>query len=275
LCAAGHGYAVYAGVPVLLLDDEPHTHPVASRSLDIASGRLSLAVRGDANSNALDPVVRELLPATCGRLYMNAVGRRRGRWCISAARKGYSVMGIDPSLEGVFAARRVAKQLHVDADFIVADARHLPFADASFDVVFSYSVLQHFAKDDVRVALREARRVLRPGGVALIQLANRFGLRSIVNRRRAREPEEFDVRYWTPGELIATFEELIGPAELRIDGFFSLNAQRSDIHLLPYLARPVVYASEALRFVARLVRPLTYVADSLYVYACRARDAAA
>jgi SAM-dependent methyltransferase len=48
---------------------------------------------------------------------------------------------------------------------LVCDATHLPFADASFDFVFSSSVLEHI-RDRVPV-YRELRRCLRPGGLML------------------------------------------------------------------------------------------------------------
>ncbi len=50
-----------------------------------------------------------------------------------------------------------------NVDFAVADVHHLNLPDASFDVVHAHQVLQHLA-DPVR-ALREMRRVCRPGGL--------------------------------------------------------------------------------------------------------------
>lgn len=47
-----------------------------------------------------------------------------------------------------------------------SDLYQLPFAEASFDVAFAHSVLEHLA--DPLGALRELRRVLRPGGIAAI-----------------------------------------------------------------------------------------------------------
>ncbi len=55
----------------------------------------------------------------------------------------------------------------VDADLVVGDVHDLPFPDASFDVVHAHQVLQHVA-DPVR-ALREMRRVCRPGGVLAVR----------------------------------------------------------------------------------------------------------
>lgn len=50
-------------------------------------------------------------------------------------------------------------------DLRVADARALPFDDASFDVVACVSVIEHVAGDGDATAMAEMWRVLRPGGV--------------------------------------------------------------------------------------------------------------
>lgn len=50
-----------------------------------------------------------------------------------------------------------------------ADARDLPFPDASFDVVYSLSSIEHFgAPADIAASAREMGRVLRPGGHAVV-----------------------------------------------------------------------------------------------------------
>jgi SAM-dependent methyltransferase len=74
-----------------------------------------------------------------------------------------SVLSAAPSVDNV--------TLDVDEDAQVevhADARDLPFSDASFDAVLCSHVLEHIP-EDVDVA-REMARVLRPAGVALIQV---------------------------------------------------------------------------------------------------------
>jgi malonyl-CoA O-methyltransferase len=63
---------------------------------------------------------------------------------------------------------------------VEADAQHLPFADASFDLVFSNLMLQWLLPPDV--ALAEMRRVLKPGGLLL---ASSFGPETLQELRAA------------------------------------------------------------------------------------------
>lgn len=290
-CADGHRYPLEDGVPLLLVEEESPTHGACWLSLE---EERTAAVAG----SGVDPVVQELIAATCGRHYRHLVDRlpsypipelrlpaadgrlfleigcNWGRWCVAAARRGYLPVGVDPSLRAIQAARRVARQLGVRAFYVVADARHLPFGDATFAVAFSYSVFQHFAKPDTLASFDEVGRVLEPGGTALVQMANLYGARSLLNQaleRRFREPRElFDVRYWGPRELRGELERRIGPTQLAVDGFFTLNPQPTDLELLPRRYRGLVRASEALRRLAGLVPPLTYAADSLYALSRRA-----
>ncbi|MFW6056809.1 MAG: methyltransferase domain-containing protein [Chloroflexota bacterium] len=60
-----------------------------------------------------------------------------------------------------------------DTVYMVADARRLPFADDTFDLIVSDSTLDHFRDTcDIAVALRELARVLRTGGTLIITLDN-------------------------------------------------------------------------------------------------------
>jgi SAM-dependent methyltransferase len=194
------------------------------------------------------------------------VGCNWGRWTIASARAGFRPTGIDPSKKAIAAARRVAEQLEVAAEYVVGDARELPFADESFEVVFSYSVLQHLPKDDVRVVVGEIKRVLKPGGQAWIEMPNARGLLNLVRlvARGFSEGSGADVRYWRLGELRGAFAE-IGPVELLPDGFLTINPQPSDLDLLPRSARLVVRASERLRRASVRAPFLVRLADSVVV----------
>ena len=51
-----------------------------------------------------------------------------------------------------------AKQLGVKSRFIVGDACHMPFKENLFNYCFSYSVLQHFSREDVLKTLKEDQK---------------------------------------------------------------------------------------------------------------------
>lgn len=110
------------------------------------------------------------------------VGCGRGLLLVEAARRlrdGRAV-GIDVWSAGDQSGNRPASTLENAriagvADrvgVLTADARDLPFADASFDVVVSSAVLHNIhRRADRRRALREISRVLRPGGrVAILDI---------------------------------------------------------------------------------------------------------
>jgi len=168
--------------------------------LDFASGQ----------PQAIDPVVSFLVSATNGIAYKHQIGRLKdypipmlriprtvgkvfldigcnwGRWCVAAARNGYKVVGIDPSLGAIMAAKRVAKQLGIQAAFIVGDARFLPLRSSVVDYVFSYSVLQHLSRENVAVVVSEIARVLRVDGTCRVQMPTKFGVRCVYHQLRRR-----------------------------------------------------------------------------------------
>jgi ubiquinone/menaquinone biosynthesis C-methylase UbiE len=73
--------------------------------------------------------------------------------------------GVDISPEQVAFARSHLAELEVAADLRVAAGQALPFADSSFDHVWSMWLLEHMATAaDAVSVLKEARRVLVPGG---------------------------------------------------------------------------------------------------------------
>jgi SAM-dependent methyltransferase len=84
------------------------------------------------------------------------------------------------------------------AEFAVGQTTGLPFADASFDAIICIGVMAYVEDDDKTVS--EIARVLKPGGCAVIQLANRYApirleqrARWIVSRKVLRRaPDEED-----------------------------------------------------------------------------------
>jgi ubiquinone/menaquinone biosynthesis C-methylase UbiE len=68
--------------------------------------------------------------------------------------------------------------------FVQGDAENLPFADDSFDMVYSHGVLHH--TPDTPRTIREVYRVLAPGGRAIIMLYYRHSFNYQINLRMVR-----------------------------------------------------------------------------------------
>lgn len=91
--------------------------------------------------------------------------------------RGVSLQAMDYNPAYCEIARLRAERYDLTLPIIVAAGEHLPYPDASFDVVTCLDVLEHV--QDTEQVLREIKRVLRPGGVLLT---------SVPNRRAFRDP---------------------------------------------------------------------------------------
>ena len=95
-------------------------------------------------------------------------------------RAGARWTGIDLTSESVDRVRtRLTLRDLPYQDLRQGSVLDLPFADESFDVVFSHGVLHHVP--DIRQAQREIRRVLRPGGELVIMMYARWSLNYLVS----------------------------------------------------------------------------------------------
>lgn len=86
---------------------------------------------------------------------------------------GATVSGLDYSQPGIESARQLFAALGIQADLRSEDIFQTTFPDASFDVVFSAGVIEHF--DDPRDIVRRHAELLKPGGVAVISVPNYGG----------------------------------------------------------------------------------------------------
>jgi SAM-dependent methyltransferase/uncharacterized protein YbaR (Trm112 family) len=292
-CPSGHRYVVIDGIPFLIRDDVPHPHWVGQLAVDFANVR-NVPEEWRASPPAgteVDSFVQRAVSATNGNLYRAVsgklprypipsfprsygggkrlldVGCNWGRWTLAAAEVGFEAVGVDPSPEAVFAARRVARQLGLTARFVVGDARYLPFRDEGFDVGFSYGVWQHLSAENVELSAKELRRVVKPGAEILVQMASALGVRSVMQlaRRSFRPAREFEVRYWWPPRLVSSFSRCVGPTEFEAESYLSLCTQRRDLDLMTSGGAAVVRVSLGLIAMSKVVPGLRWVADSVWL----------
>ena len=92
-------------------------------------------------------------------------------WAKSSPR---SLTGVDLTERAVQQTQERLALAGLDSDLRVADAERLPFADASFDLVYSWGVLHH--SPNTPAGIDEVYRVLRPGGIARVMVYHRYSV---------------------------------------------------------------------------------------------------
>lgn len=126
------------------------------------------------------------------------IGFGDGRWIKFLSEKGINAYGID-------ILENAASTLKKEGFFpVIADARQLPFKKSSFDLTYSFGVVEHFAETEK--ALKEHVRVTRPGGKIVVTVPYLFSPYTVywmfihVRRDTFKErPATFGKRYTRKG----------------------------------------------------------------------------
>jgi ubiquinone/menaquinone biosynthesis C-methylase UbiE len=138
-------------------------------------------------------------------------------------------VGIDIAASQIeVAQQQVASQATPPIRFETASVYELPFADQTFDAVFSHALIEHLGEP--LAALREMQRVLKPGGVV--------GIRSIdKDGQLLAPPDPLPYRFWEIGLKMLALNGAnvyVGKhlgAYLRQAGFVDVKASASyDVH---------------------------------------------
>lgn len=146
---------------------------------------------------------------TPGRLLDLACGA--ARHAPELHRRGWKVIGLEPSPAMIARARRNALENCTPLELVRGIGEFLPFRDASFDRVLCESSLDHFANPSE--GMRQIANVLRPGGEAVIGIDNYGGVACWGSRpiyalgRKLRLTRPGKHLYWdTPVPHEHTFE---------------------------------------------------------------------
>lgn len=97
-------------------------------------------------------------------------------------RLGYPLIGLDYAEKALHTSRRYDPSLPL----AVGDVHALPYAENSLSAYLSFGVLEHF-EHGMMPALKEAFRVLRPGGILLLTIPYPNVVYRLVEWRRARQ----------------------------------------------------------------------------------------
>ncbi len=103
--------------------------------------------------------------------------------------QSFDLYGVDFSAEMLRFAQKYSQKFHFEVNLSLADISCLPYSDETFDWAISVATYHHIiGEEKKKAALDELRRVLKPGGEALITVWNRWQPRFWFSRREVAVP---------------------------------------------------------------------------------------
>lgn len=130
------------------------------------------------------------------------VGCGAGYGSVLLAQSARLVYALDPAADALTLARTAAQERE-NVHLLAGSAAHLPFAPNSLDLVVAFEVIEHLAEwADV---IREARRVLAPGGQFIVSTPNRD---YYAAQRGASGPNPFHAHEFTFDEFRDALREV-------------------------------------------------------------------
>lgn len=119
------------------------------------------------------------------------IGAGMGGDSIALAKAGAKVYALDYTELAVRSIRAAARSERVVVYVIRGDALNLPFADATFDVVFHQGLLEHFHSREQIILLGENWRVLKRGGIAIVDVPQKFSSYTLEKRKLIKRGDWF------------------------------------------------------------------------------------
>ena len=151
------------------------------------------------------------------------------------ARAGVKLFGVDLTDAAIATTREHLKVYGFSSELQRVNAEKLPFADHSFDVVYSWGVIHH--SENPAAIVKEAHRVLKPGGQMITMFYSKYSLRTW----------KYWVRYavlkgklhWGINEVMWNHMESVGtkcytPSELKEDIFTPFKQVSVQKFITPY-----------------------------------------
>ena len=159
----------------------------------------------------LFPYLKKNIPAGAAVL---DVGSGTGYLLYEFSKQGYQVTGVEPAPF----MRMQASLSYPGITVKAGSVNKLEFPDNSFDAVTAIEVFRYLSPEDIRTGYSEILRVLKPGGVLIATLVNRYALDGFIFLYYARwlkekllgSPLENYCNFVTPGEMKRYWQKEFG-----------------------------------------------------------------
>lgn len=190
------------------------------------------------------------------------VGCGTGRLVKFLNEQGYKTIGCDPMDSAVIAAQKINKNSKV---IVKASAIKLPFKNSAFDLITCISTIEHLTESEGTRFIKEAKRVLTPGGFVFLITPNfNSPLRYILGKKWFGYSDPTHLHFYTPESLSGLLFRH-GFADIRLR-FKTANNLDFDWHI-PGFLRPMPMPIKNLMNWLMISSPLSTFRDSFWIAA--------
>jgi ubiquinone/menaquinone biosynthesis C-methylase UbiE len=118
------------------------------------------------------------------------LGCGQGRHTLLLARKDFETFALDISSAAITNTKNALKKEKLSAEIVVGDMRKMEYPDNFFDAVLAWRSLYLGKTDEISNSFKEAKRILRPGGVIYASIRSTNNTLCHVGRLKGKELEK-------------------------------------------------------------------------------------
>ena len=150
------------------------------------------------------------------------LGCGSGRDSVYLARKGFNVVGMDPSHLAIRIARNWAKRSNLRIRFLREELQSTRLRPNSFDGIFSYNSLQYLlTQRERKMGVEKLVQILKPNGLLVL---------SVFSEREKSKKKGRDVHLFTRKELLDLFSPHFEIIELKRIAFPEEHGGKRHVH---------------------------------------------
>jgi ubiquinone/menaquinone biosynthesis C-methylase UbiE/uncharacterized protein YbaR (Trm112 family) len=196
------------------------------------------------------------------------IGTGWGRWLVAASRKNYIPIGIDLKFEHAQSTLKTIRQHEVNGYVVVGDLQDMPFQANLFDLVWSFSVIQHTHYDKLVSCVEHLSRILAKSGKVKLEFPSKTGIRNKMKYGHLENDMDLNslhVRYYSIPEYKKIFQKHFAKVRTSVHSFLGIGVLPEDMKYVSMKNKPLVAISLISTFFARIIPGLKFLADSIYV----------